>query len=113
MVVLRPDLATPEAFDLDLDGVFDASPEDALAYATVRGDTRVPPLASADDSEPPSPEDLGAYWLARATDSERSRDESDLELDVDGLADPGDTADSDPRDEDEDEDDAVIDTRAV
>ncbi len=95
-----------EAFDLDLDGIFDANPEDALEYATVRADTRVPALTSGDDAEPPSPEDLGAYWLTRATDSERSRDESDLELDLDdldGLADPGDSAEDEHEDEDESE----------
>jgi hypothetical protein len=48
----------------------------------------VPALAGADDAEPPAPEDLGAYWLTRATDSERSRDESDLELEVEGLPSP-------------------------
>ena len=95
----RRESTESEALDLDLDGIFDANPEDALEYATVRADTRVPALTSADDAEPSSPEDLGAYWLSRATDSERSRDESDLELDLDGLADPGDSAEDEREEE--------------
>ena len=83
---------TAELLGLDLDGVFDANPDDALQHATVHADTRVPPLASADDAEPPAPEDLGAYWLSRATDSERSLDESDLELGLDGLPNPEESA---------------------
>lgn len=74
-----------EASALDLDGVFEANPDDAMEYATIHADTHVPALASADDAEPPAPEDLGAYWLTRATDSERSLDESDLELELDSL----------------------------
>ncbi|MEO8904487.1 MAG: hypothetical protein ABI488_19105 [Polyangiaceae bacterium] len=105
---------------LDLDGIFDANPEDALEHATVHADTRAPLLASADDAEPPSPEDLGAYWLSRATDSERSRDESDLELEIEAVADPTDSMDADARGDDDDEGDddddgdrlAINDTRA-
>ena len=112
--VPRGDVPRTADFDLDLDGIFDADPEDALEHATVHADTRIPGLASADDAEPPSPEDLGAYWLSRATDSERSRDESDLELELDGLADPAAGADSDEVDDDDDETpDVANDTRAV
>ncbi len=100
MVVPRATLTT-DSLDLDLDGIFDSNPEDALEYTTVHADTRVPALASADDAEPPSPEDLGAYWLSRATDSERSRDESDLELELDGLAIPDDSADIEEQEDDD------------
>jgi len=88
-----------EALALDLDGVFDANSEDALDFVTVHGDTHVPALASADDAEPPAPEDLGTYWLTRATDSERSRDESDLEVEIEGLPTPDDVAESDEQEE--------------
>ncbi|MEP7049698.1 MAG: hypothetical protein ABJB12_05065 [Pseudomonadota bacterium] len=98
MRVLRGE-GSAQAFALDLDGIFDANPEDALEHAVVHGDTHVPALASADDAEPPAPEDLGAYWLSRATDSERSRDESDLELEVDALANPDDDSELDEQDD--------------
>ncbi|MEO7036758.1 MAG: hypothetical protein ABI548_22600 [Polyangiaceae bacterium] len=102
-----------EDFGLDLDGIFDANPDDALEHATVHADTRAPVLASADDAEPPSPEDLGAYWLSRATDSERSRDESDLELEIEDLADPADSIDTDASEDDGDDDNHAADeTRA-
>jgi hypothetical protein len=96
--VLRA-VGTAEALALDLDGVFDANSEDALDFVTVHGDTHVSALASADDAEPPAPEDLGAYWLTRATDSERSRDESDLEVDIDGLRSPDEVAEFDEQEE--------------
>jgi hypothetical protein len=86
MVVPRGSVPDPLEVDLDLDGVFyapDVEPEEA----TVQCDVKVPPLASADDAEPPGPDDLGNFWLSRATQSEHSFSEAELEVDLDNVAD--------------------------
>jgi hypothetical protein len=95
MVVPRRAVPDPLELDLDLDGVFRAPAEDESAEATVHCDVKVPPLASADDAEPASPDDLGAYWLTRATQSERSFSESELVVDLENIADPSDDAEQD------------------
>ena len=86
MVVPRGSVPDPLEVDLDLDGVFyapDLEPEEA----TVQCDVKVPPFASADDAEPPGADDLGNFWLSRATQSEHSFSESELEVDLNNVAD--------------------------
>jgi hypothetical protein len=69
----------------------------------VQADVKVPALASADDAEPPGPDDLGSYYLSRATQSERSLTELDLEPDVENLADLREQAADELEPEEEDE----------
>ena len=95
MVVPRRAVPDPLEIDLDLDGVFRAPEEDESAEATVQCDVKVPPLAGADDAEPASPDDLGAYWLTRATQSEHSFSESELVVDLENIADPSEDAGQD------------------
>jgi hypothetical protein len=95
MVVPRSAVPDPLEVDLDLDGIFRAAAESELDEATVRCDVKVPPLAGADDAEPPGPDDLGGYWLSRATQSERSFSESELQVDLENVADLRDDAEPD------------------
>ena len=61
---------------------------------TAQISARPPAPIGADDVEGLDPEEIGADWLARATQSERSASESDLELELENLAAPlGDSAD--------------------
>jgi len=55
---------------------------------TAQVSARPPALVGADDVEALDPEEIGADWLARATQSERSASESDLELELENLAAP-------------------------
>jgi hypothetical protein len=45
-----------------------------------------PPPTGADDAEVLEPDAIGADWLSRATQSERSASEADLEADLDNIA---------------------------
>ncbi len=72
--------------ELDLDGIFSGESEEPEAGPTVQSAVRVPPLVSADDAEPPSPDELGSYWLSRAAQSEHSPSEGELVLDFEDLA---------------------------
>lgn len=91
---------------LNLGGVFDGDVgSDEL---TVRPTEHVPLASSADDEDPPSPDDLGRAWLSQATQSERSLRETDLTPEIDNIAetvedlgDNGDMADVDEEREDE------------
>ena len=74
MVVPRKAVPDPLEIDLILTA-YSGRPADT-EEATVQCDVRVPPLSSADDAEPAGPDDLGSYWLSRATQSERSFSES-------------------------------------
>jgi len=55
---------------------------------TAQISARPPAPIGADDVEALDPEEIGADWLARATQSERSASESDLELELENLAAP-------------------------
>ena len=106
MVVPRAQVPDPLEVDLDLDGIFRGIDdlEGEHEEPTVRADVKVPALAGADDAEPPSADELGAYWLSRATQSERSLNEGDLELDLDNvpeLRDEADPEDVEPEDHEE------------
>jgi len=106
MVVPRAHVPDPLEVDLDLDGIFRGIDdlESEREEPTVRADVKVPALAGADDVEPPSADELGAYWLSRATQSERSLNEGDLEIDLDNVADLRDEAepeDGEPEDEEQ------------
>lgn len=81
--------------------------EDGLEELTVQPDVKVPALASADDAEPPSPDDLGSFWLSGATQSERSLTEQDLQPDIEALADLRELEDEPDLDEDEAQDQAL------
>ncbi|HEX3851901.1 MAG TPA: hypothetical protein VHW01_13100 [Polyangiaceae bacterium] len=100
MVVPRSSVPEPVTVVLDLDGVFrgESELEAELAEATVQCDVKLPSPISADDGEPPEADALGAYWLSRATQSERSLSEGDLDIDLDNVAD---FRDEDAPDEDE------------
>ena len=63
----------------------------------------MPPLASADDAEPPSPDELGAFWLSRATQSERSFSEGDLDIDLENVADVREVTEPDEYEYDDEE----------
>jgi hypothetical protein len=111
---LRESMVVPRggAFDtlearLDLAGVFSGEADDETGQLgglseshepTAQCDVKVPPLTSANDEEPPGADDLGAYWLSRATESERSTNESDLELELDNIADLQEAAEADEQD---------------
>jgi hypothetical protein len=110
MVVPRAHVPDPLEVDLDLDGIFRGIDdlEGEREEPTVRADVKVPALAGADDAEPPGADELGAYWLSRATQSERSLNEGDLEIDLDNVADLRDEAepedapeDAEPEDEEQ------------
>jgi hypothetical protein len=103
MVVARSAVPDPLEVDLDLDGVFRSPAEIDLDEATARGDVKVPPLASADDAEPSSPDALGAYWLSRATQSEHSFSEGDLDIDLENVADVRDGTEPDEYEHDDEE----------
>ena len=91
MVVPRSPVPDPVTVVLDLDGVFRGEAELELepeaAEATVQCDVRLPSPTSADDGEPPEADELGDYWLSRATQSERSLCEGDLDIDLNNVAD--------------------------
>jgi hypothetical protein len=102
MVVSRGEALGPLG-ELDLDGVFDGDSDESLGLdegPTAQSIPRVPALASADDAEAPSPDDLGAFWLQRAAQSEHSLSESELMVDIDelSLAAPGEEEDIDEGD---------------
>jgi hypothetical protein len=95
------------AFDAAADSIGNdvfrfADGETEMEEPTVQPDLKVPALASADDAEPPGPDDLGSFWLSRATQSERSLTELDLQPDVEAIADLR----AEPERETEDEDEA-------
>ncbi len=92
--------AESELEALDLDGVFEGELDGSATELTVQSATRAPPLSGADDGEPPNPDELGAYWLSRAAESEHSPTEGELVLDFDELviADPGDSDEIDEGD---------------
>ncbi len=88
MVVPRDELREQLA-ELDLDGVFEGDSDEPLGVAaltTAQSTPRVPQPAGADDAEAPSPDDLGAFWLTRAAQSEHSLSEGELMLDIDELS---------------------------
>lgn len=87
MVVARSSVPEPLTVVLDLDGVFRGEAALGPAEATVHCDVRLPSPASADDGEPPQADELGGYWLSRATQSERSLRGGDLDIDLDNAAD--------------------------
>ncbi|MES1177351.1 MAG: hypothetical protein ABUL62_23715 [Myxococcales bacterium] len=89
---LRESMVVPRADERDFD----------WDEPTVQADIKVPALAGADDAEPPGPDDLGSYWLSRATQSERSLTELDLKPEVEAIADPRAALDE-PELDDEDE----------
>jgi len=99
MVVPRGGAPEPLTVVLDLDGVFRGEAELEPAEATVQCDLKLPPPASADDSEPPEADSLGCGWLSRATQSERSLSEGDLDIDLDNVADFRDEDAQDDEDE--------------
>jgi hypothetical protein len=114
-IVPRAEIADPslleavadlDAADLDAEELFPAEfpVQDGLEELTVQPDLKVPALASADDAEPPSPDDLGSFWLAGATQSERSLTELDLQPDVETLADLRDELGEKDESEEKDED---------
>ncbi len=70
---------------LGLDGIFDAEPLDD-ADVTVQLQGTLPHATSADDADPPGPDDLGKAWLAQATESERSLREADLAPELESLS---------------------------
>ena len=76
----------PDALDvaLNLDGIFDGDAEHD-AELTARPDQHLPRPFGADDADAPGPDDLGAAWLAQATQSERSLREADLTPELDNL----------------------------
>jgi hypothetical protein len=100
-VVPRGSVPDPLEVDLGLDGVFrfDA---DVGEEATVQCDTKVPPFASADDAEPPGADDLGNFWLSRATQAEHSFSEAELQVDLENVADISDEGANDDGDDDDD-----------
>lgn len=100
MVVPRSSVPEPVMVVLDLDGVFrgESELEAEPVEATVQCDVKLPSPNSADDGEPPEADALGAYWLSRATQSERSLSEGDLDIDLDNVAE---FRDEDAPDEDE------------
>jgi hypothetical protein len=53
---------------------------------TVRCVTPIPRQVGADDAEALEPDDMGEDWLSRATQSERSLGEADLEIDIENVA---------------------------
>ena len=87
MVVSRSSVADPLTVVLDLDGIFRGEAELETAELTAQCDVKRPPPVGADDGEPPEADRLGALWLARATESERSLSEADLEIDLDNVPD--------------------------
>jgi len=64
----------------------------------VQCDVKLPSPAGADDGEPPEADSLGSHWLSRATPSERSLSEGDLDLDLD-LDNPADVRDDGAQDD--------------
>jgi len=73
---------------LDVDQMFDVEPQSGVE-PTAQPTEHAPAQLSGDDSEPPSPDDLGSAWLAQATESESSATEpnvEELELDPERLA---------------------------
>lgn len=87
-VTPRNELRGPLA-ELDLDGVFEGDSAEPLgleAVPTAQSTPRVPQPAGADDAEAPSPDDLGAFWLTRAAQSEHSLSEGELLVDIDELS---------------------------
>ena len=101
----------PDALDvaMNLDGIFDADADGESDMAlTARPDQHLPRPFGADDADAPGPDDLGATWLAQATQSERSLREADLtpeldELDALSLATVDDEHDDDTPELDEDD----------
>ncbi len=84
---LRTSVSGSDALDraLDLDGLFDAEPL-SEADVTVQLQGKLPHAASADDADPPGPDDLGKAWLEQATESEHSLREADLAPELENLS---------------------------
>ena len=61
---------------------------------TVQFLMKAPTLVGSDDGDALDPDDLGADWLARAAQSERSLGESDLDVALDDIPDPSPLADA-------------------
>jgi hypothetical protein len=79
------ELAQPSALPRSIASV---GTEDEPPEPTAQLSARPPAPLGADDVEALDPEEIGADWLARATQSERSASESDLELELENLAAP-------------------------
>ena len=103
----------PDALDLALNvgGVFDGdlgriSDDDwqSDVEVTARANEHVPAPNTADDEDPPAPEDLGRTWLEQATESERSLGFADTLPDLGNLTLSSDELSS-TDEEDEDDDD--------
>jgi hypothetical protein len=98
-------LPDPAVLDLDLDGVF-AGDDAEIELPTVQRAVKVPLPMGGDDAEAVASSEIGRDWLSRATESERSLTEADLEIDLDDIpasfdefAEPGALADADDLDE--------------